>query len=432
MKKNVLILGSGGREHAMAWKIAQSESLAQLFVMPGNPGTAQIAMNLPGRPNDAEEVRQAILNYDIDILVCGPEAPLAEGLMDALEGASWNTKPILVGPVQKGAQLESSKAFAKDFMHRHGIPTAAYRTFDRSGIEQALEFIGELKPPIVLKASGLAAGKGVLICPDHPSAEAELLQLLSGKFGSASETVVIEEYLDGIEFSVFILTDGKEYVLLPEAKDYKRIGEGDTGPNTGGMGAVSPVPFADELLMERVTERIIRPTLEGLQKEGIPYKGFLFFGLMVVHDEPYVIEYNCRMGDPETEVVLPRLQTDLIRLFEAMEDGTLGGQKIQSDPRTAVTVMLVSGGYPGEYQKGKWIHIPEDKTGDTVVFHAGTKMDNYQLVTDGGRVLALTSFGTDIAHAAGQSLDLAHHIAFEGKYYRRDIGFDLLPKTSEA
>lgn len=430
MKKNVLILGSGGREHAMAWKIAQSEALGQLFVMPGNPGTAQIAMNLPGNPTEAEEVRRAILNYDIDILVCGPEAPLAEGLMDALHQASWNVKPIFVGPVQAGAQLESSKAFAKDFMKRHGIPTAAYRIFQKSETEEALEFMSQLRPPIVLKASGLAAGKGVLICQDHPTAEQELLQLLSGKFGSASETVVIEEFLDGIEFSVFILTDGKEYVMLPEAKDYKRIGEGDSGPNTGGMGAVSPVAFADAELMDKVTKRIIQPTLSGLQKENIEYKGFLFFGLMVVQGEPYVIEYNCRMGDPETEVVLPRLQSDLLALFQSMEEGSLHEQKIVSDPRTAVTIMLVSGGYPGAYQKAKHIHLPDEKPADTIIFHAGTKMENYQLITDGGRVLALTSFGADIEEAKAHSMDLAQRIEFEGKYFRGDIGFDLMTLSS--
>ncbi|HEX5625129.1 MAG TPA: phosphoribosylamine--glycine ligase [Saprospiraceae bacterium] len=425
MKKNVLILGSGGREHALAHKLKQSDRLAQLFIMPGNPGTAELGMNIPGRPEASDQVLMAIQSYDIDLLICGPEGPLADGLMDAIKQSDLPVKPILVGPSREGAQLESSKAFSKAFMERHGIPTAGYRTFQSKDMAEALAYVESLKPPIVLKASGLAAGKGVIISPDHISAKTELEQLFSGKFGKASETVVIEEFLDGIEFSVFILTNGSQYALLPEAKDYKRIGVGDQGPNTGGMGAVSPVPFAGEAVMQKVKTRIIEPTLEGLSKERIDYQGFIFFGLILVQGEPFVIEYNCRMGDPETEVVMPRLQNDLIELIEAMDEKRLNHIQVIADPRTAVTVMLVSAGYPDAYEKGKAIQLPEQVPGDSVIFHAGTTESEYQLLTNGGRVLAVTSFGRDIDSAAKASMELAETIQFEGKYFRSDIGNDL-------
>ncbi|MBK9722917.1 MAG: phosphoribosylamine--glycine ligase [Saprospiraceae bacterium] len=425
MKKNVLILGSGGREHALAYKIKQSNLIAQLFVMPGNPGTAALALNLPGNPSDAELVKTTIFNFDIDIVICGPEVPLADGLMDALSIASWDHKPILVGPTKAGAMLESSKAFSKEFMLKHSIPTAAFQAFTKDQEQEALEYMSLLKPPIVLKASGLAAGKGVIISPDHHQAELELLDLLHGKFGAASETIVIEEFLDGIEFSVFILTNGTQYALLPIAKDYKRIGIADSGLNTGGMGAVSPVSFVDEILLEKVRSQIIQKTLDGLKKDQIPYQGFIFFGLICVQGEPYLIEYNCRMGDPETEVVMPRLKTDLIELILAMQENRLDQVKIETDPRYAATIMLVSGGYPGVYEKGKTIQLPTEGYQNSILFHAGTKEQNNILTTDGGRVISITSFGNTKEEAVDTSLDLAAKIQFEGKYYRQDIGFDL-------
>lgn len=426
MKKNVLILGSGGREHALTHKISQSTLLGQLFAVPGNPGIAELAMILPGSLNDFESIRQLIIQYDINIVICGPEIPLAEGLMDFLDDCDLPEKPILIGPKKAGALLESSKSYSKDFMLRHGIPTAAYKSFSKDQIDEAMEFMGSMFPPIVLKASGLAAGKGVLICPDHMNAETELLQMFSGKFGTASDNVVIEEFLSGIEFSVFILCNNSRYILLPEAKDYKRIGERDTGLNTGGMGAVSPVPFVSPELMQKVTDRIILPTLSGLQKDGIEYKGFIFFGLIVVNDEPYLIEYNCRMGDPETEVVMPRLQSDLLELIMALENKSPASLSIEVDPRTAVTVMMVSKGYPGDYEKAKPIDLTKVNGKNFTIFHAGTSMDNYQLVSAGGRVLAITSFGAGISEAVKNSLQIADDISFDGKYYRRDIGIDLM------
>lgn len=425
MKKNVMILGSGGREHALANKIKESPLLGNLFVLPGNPGTSAVALNLPGNPLDFEFVKHQILAFNIDVVVCGPEVPLAEGLMDAILATDWEVKPILVGPCQKGAQLESSKAFSKEFMKRHGIPTAAYKTFEKTELEEALEYLHALSPPIVLKASGLAAGKGVLICEDHIQAELELIALLNGRFGEASQTVVIEEFLHGIEFSAFILTNGKQYALLPEAKDYKRIGEADTGPNTGGMGAISPVPFVDAALLDKVRDRIIQPTISGLQQESIPYKGFIFFGLINVNGDPFVIEYNCRLGDPETEVILPRLKTDLIALFLAMEDEQLNEINVETNPDFAATIMLVSGGYPGPYPKGKEIHLPVLNDEKTMIFHAGTKEQNYMLETDGGRVLAISSMGKSLAEAVQKSNKIAEEIQFEGKYFRRDIGKDV-------
>lgn len=426
MKKNVLILGSGGREHAMAYTLCKSDLLKQLFVMPGNPGIADIALNLAGNPSDIEAVRRNILAFDIDIVICGPEVPLAEGIMDDLLKTEWELKPLLVGPAKAGAMLESSKAFSKEFMIRHAIPTADFQIFNKDQQEEALNYMSQLTPPIVLKASGLAAGKGVLICSDHMEAEQEILGLLHGKFGVASETIVIEEFLSGIEFSVFILTNGKQYVLLPEAKDYKKIGIGDTGPNTGGMGAVSPVSFVDDHLMEKVRSRIIQPTLDGLQKDKIPYQGFIFFGLIKVKDEPYLIEYNCRMGDPESEVVFPRMKTDLIELILAMDENRLDKIKMVADPRTTVTIMLVSRGYPGSIDKGKVIQMPMALPPNVLLFHAGTKSQDGIIKTDGGRVIAVTSFGSTKEEAVASSLEWAEKINFEGKYFRHDIGFDLI------
>lgn len=429
MRKNVLILGSGGREHALALKISQSDVLGQLFIMPGNPGTMQIALNIPGDIMDIPSVIHTVQQFDIDIVICGPEAPLAAGVMDALSEMDWPRKLILVGPSKAAAQLESSKAFAKTFMQKHNIPTAAYRIFEKSQINEAMEFISTLVPPIVLKASGLAAGKGVVICEDHMEAEREIIAMLSGKFGTASETLVIEEFMRGIEFSVFILTNGQQYILLPEAKDYKRIGEGDTGPNTGGMGAVSPVPFANKALMDAVKSEIIEPTLKGLQEDGIPYKGFIFFGLMVVDQQAKVIEYNCRLGDPETEVVLPRIQSDLLELILAMEARPLDPQPIEIDSRSAATIVLASGGYPGNFEKAKTIQLPENIADESYIFHAGTQLENYHLKSNGGRVLAITSLHESAAEALRLSRQLAEKIQFDGKYFRRDIGLDLYPDS---
>lgn len=430
MKKNVMILGSGGREHALAAKIKQSPLLANLFTMPGNPGTANLGINLPGNPSDFELIKQHILDFNIDIVLCGPEVPLADGLMDAILETDWEFKPILVGPTKKGAQLESSKAFSKEFMKRNNIPTAAYRTFEKENLDAALEYIHELTPPIVLKASGLAAGKGVIICEDHLIAEKELIELLQGRFGEASQTVVIEEFLKGLEFSVFILTNGSQYVLLPEAKDYKRIGEADTGLNTGGMGAISPVAFVDVDLWAKVRDQIIEPTLNGLQQDAIPYKGFIFFGLINVNGNPFVIEYNCRLGDPETEVIMPRLNNDLIQMIQAMEDHTLDEIILETNPNFAATIMLVSAGYPGPYIKGKEIQLPMLTDPDQMIFHAGTNEVDYSLKTDGGRVLAVSSLGKTMTEAVQKCNEIAEQIHFEGKYYRKDIGKDLEPYLS--
>lgn len=426
MKKNVLILGSGGREHALAHKIFQSDLLGQLFMMPGNPGTMDYAFQLPVDLSDHEHVMANILNFDIDIVICGPEVPLAEGLMDSIEASNWEHKPILVGPCKAGAALESSKAFSKEFMHRHGIPTAAYKTFSKEQELEAHQYIKNLATPIVIKASGLAAGKGVVICPDHELASSELKEMFHGKFGESSTTVVIEEFLQGLEFSVFILTNGNQYVLLPEAKDYKRIGVNDSGPNTGGMGAVSPVPFLNQELWSKVEEQVINPTLAGLAIDGIPYKGFLFFGLINVNGNPFVIEYNCRLGDPETEVILPRLKNDLIEIIVAMEENRLNEIKIEMDARTAVTIMLVSEGYPGNYQKGKTISIPSDIGDESIIYHAATVEEDHILKTNGGRVLSVTSLSSTLESALQASLNIAKNIEFEGKYFRADIGLDLI------
>jgi phosphoribosylamine--glycine ligase len=425
MKKNVLILGSGGREHAIAYKLKQSNHLARLYVMPGNPGISDIAFLLPGDLSDHKRIKAHIRENDIDILICGPEVPLAEGLMDSILEENWNYKPILVGPSKMGAMLESSKAFSKEFMNKYGIPTAAYTTFTKSQESEAIQYLKTIKTPIVIKASGLAAGKGVVICQDHDSAVLELKEMFHGKFGDSSSIVVIEEFLEGIEFSVFILTNGHQYILLPEAKDYKRIGVSDTGPNTGGMGAVSPVPFFNQTLIDQVEKRIIHPTLNGLSKEQIPYKGFLFLGLINVQGNPFVIEYNCRLGDPETEVILPRLKNDLIELIISMDEGKLNEVKIETDSRTAVTIMLVSAGYPDKYEKGKVIKLPEETPEESIIFHAGTQEEKHILKTNGGRVLSVTTLAPTMSSALEKSLHLANEIQFEGKYYRNDIGFDL-------
>ena len=421
---NILLLGSGGREHTLAWKMAQSPNCAHLYIAPGNAGTDQVGINVDLNVLDFEGIAQFITDKQIDTLVVGPEAPLVEGIYDFLKAQETFKDLLIIGPNAEASQLEGSKAFSKVFMEKYNIPTAAYREFTAANLVEGQTYIDTLTPPIVLKADGLAAGKGVLILNDPAEAKAELAQMLDGKFGSASEKVVIEDFLDGIEFSVFALVNGADYVVLPEAKDYKRIGEGDTGLNTGGMGAISPVPFVDKTLMQKVSAEIIEPTIQGLQKDGIHYTGFIFFGLIKVGNQPMVIEYNCRMGDPETEVVIPRLKNDLIDLFSAFKNGTLRKQKIEFDSRTASTVMLVSGGYPEAYEKGKLMSGLDLKT-ESILFHAGTKAQGAEVLTNGGRVLAITSFGTDISAAVNQSMDMANKINFEGKYFRRDIGFDL-------
>ena len=420
----LLILGGGGREHAFAWKLNQSPDVEQLYIAPGNAGTAQTGINVALSPNDFDAIAHFVQENEINMIIVGPEEPLVRGISDYFLAHPTLSSIPVIGPSQEGAQLEGSKAYAKEFMMEQNIPTAAYREFTPETLEEGLAYIAQQKPPIVLKADGLAAGKGVLILDNIPEAQQEFKAMLDGKFGAASDKVVIEAFLDGIEFSVFVLTDGKEYKVLPIAKDYKRIGEGDTGLNTGGMGAVSPVPFVDELLMKKVEDRIIRPTIKGLQNRNIRYQGFIFLGLIRVDNDPYVIEYNCRMGDPETEVVLPRLKTDLLELFKALSNGKLGDIDIEIDDQTATTLMLVSGGYPEAYEKGKVIH-GLDSTEGSLIFHAGTRTENGQILTNGGRVLAITSFGKQISEALHQSMKNAEQISFEGKYFRKDIGFDL-------
>lgn len=420
----VLLLGSGGREHALAWKINESKRLTKLYVAPGNAGTAGIAENVNIKVTDFEALATFIENTGIEMLVVGPEDPLVEGIRDYFEADARFSRLMIVGPGKAGAILEGSKDFAKEFMIRQGIPTAGYLTVTKDNIEQGIDFLGTLKPPYVLKADGLAAGKGVLILNDRKEAEKELRLMLDGKFGKAGNQVVIEEFLKGIELSVFALTDGKDYKILGSAKDYKRIGEGDTGLNTGGMGAVSPVPFADEEFNRKVEDRVVRPTIEGFRKEGIDYKGFVFFGLMNIGGDPYVIEYNVRMGDPETEVVLPRLKTDILSLFEAMDKGELKQADFDLDSRFCTTVMLVSQGYPGDYEKGKVITGLEQVEG-SIVFHAGTKSADGKVLTNGGRVLAVSSYGDTMKEALAQSYKNVAKIHFDGVNFRRDIGFDL-------
>lgn len=422
---NVLLLGAGGREHSFAQKIAQSERLAKLFISPGNAGTKVCGTNVEVNPTNFASIKQFVVTNNINLVVVGPEEPLVRGISDFFAGDPDVHLIPVIGPSKEGAKLEGSKDYAKAFMARHSIPTAAYKTFTKENLEEGYAFLDSLRAPYVLKADGLAAGKGVLILNDPDEAKKELADMLQGKFGAASQRVVIEEFLSGIEVSVFVATDGKNYKILPEAKDYKRIGVGDTGNNTGGMGAVSPVPFADDAFMEKVRTRIVEPTVSGLQKDNIKYKGFIFIGLMNVSGDPYVIEYNVRMGDPETEVVLPRITSDIIDLFEGIAYGSLDKKEVTVTPETAVTVVCVSGGYPGDYEKGKIIS-GLDKETESIIFHAGTALKGKDIVTSGGRVLSVTSFGHSIGEASQKSYDTIAEIDFEGKYFRNDIGKDLL------
>jgi len=422
---NILLLGSGGREHAFAWKLAQSKKCSQLFIAPGNGGTSQCGKNIPVAVDDFEKIRDFSLEKNISMVVAGSEDPLVKGIADFfLADARLKHIPV-IGPVKAGAMLEGSKAYSKKFMQRHHIPTAAYREFTAANLFEGKKFIQSLPPPIVLKADGLAAGKGVIICPEKKEAQVALEQMLGGMFGDASKTVVVEEFLKGIEFSVFALTDGRSYQLLPTAKDYKRIGEGDTGPNTGGMGAISPVPFADDMLLHKVETRIVQPTISGLKNDGITYKGFIYFGLMNVDGEPFVIEYNCRMGDPETQAVIPRIKNDLAEIFEAVAEGCLDKVNWEIDHRACATVVAASRGYPGNYEKGKAITGLE-KVKDSLVFHAGTRQENGKMLTNGGRVLAISSFGKNFKEALKNSYDNIGKIHFEGMYFRKDIGKDLI------
>jgi phosphoribosylamine--glycine ligase len=426
-----LLLGSGGREHALAWKLKQSARCEQLFIAPGNAGTALCGENLPFTAVDFEKITTFCLETKIDLVIVGPEDPLVKGIVDHLKTTPGLENLLVIGPSGEAAQLEGSKAFAKAFMKKYNIPTAAYGEFTKTNLQEGIAYIKKQKLPVVLKADGLAAGKGVLICNSHLEAVAEFeLMIEHAKFGAASSKVVVEEFLDGIELSVFVLTDGKDYVLLPEAKDYKRIGEGDKGLNTGGMGAISPVPFADEAFMKKIKERIIDPTIKGLKEENFDYKGFVFFGLIKVKEEPYVIEYNCRMGDPETEVVIPRIQNDLIDLLEATARGELKNKSLKTDPRFAATIMAVSGGYPGEYKTGlpiSGLDMLYEK--DSLVFHAGTKL-KVETVTAGGRVLCVTSLSPDLQEAVAKSRQALEKISFEGMYYRNDIGYEFVSRES--
>ena len=422
----ILLLGSGGREHALAWKMTQSPKCGTLFVAPGNAGTSDMATNVDINPLDFGAIKTFAIREKIDMVVVGPEDPLVKGIFDFFANDDQLKNIPVIGPSKLGAQLEGSKEFAKEFLVKHKIPTAAYDSFTKETVEKGCKFLETLEPPYVLKADGLAAGKGVLILQELAEAKAELRNMLvNEKFGAASSKVVIEEFLDGIELSCFVLTDGKNYKILPTAKDYKRIGEGDSGLNTGGMGAISPVPFANALLLEKIETRIVKPTIDGLQKDGIPYKGFVFIGLINVKGEPIVIEYNVRMGDPETEVVIPRLKSDLVELFQAVADQKLDEVSLEIDERTAATIMVVSGGYPEDYEKGKVISGVENVS-DSIVFHAGTKSENGKVVSNGGRVLAVTSFGENFEQAIKKSYQNIEKLSFDKMYFRKDIGFDLL------
>lgn len=422
---NILILGSGGREHALAWKINQSENLTKLFIAPGNAGTGQVGINLDIDINDFHSVKREIINLSINLIIVGPEVPLVNGFHDFISSDNELKHISVIGPKKHGAQLEGSKKFAKEFMFRHNIPTAKYKSFTNQTLEAGYQFLEELNPPYVLKADGLAAGKGVVILDDLSKAKTELTEMLANqKFGDASSEVVIEEFLDGIEMSCFVLTDGENYISLPSAKDYKRIGEGDTGLNTGGMGAISPVPFADNNFFSRVEEKVIRRTISGIKKDNINYQGFIFFGLIKVKNEPFVIEYNVRLGDPETEVIIPRLKTDLVKILEAAANKKLNEIDAEFDERSATTVMLVSGGYPESYQKGKKIK-GLDSINDSIIFHAGTKLEDNRVVSNGGRVIAVTSYGNTFKDALKQSYKSIDSIKFDDMYFRKDIGFDL-------
>ena len=422
----ILLLGSGGREHALAWKLTQSSKCSKLFIAPGNGGTSQCGQNVSLAITDFDAISQFCLQEQVEMVIVGPEEPLVKGIVDYFRADEKLQSIMIIGPSQYAAQLEGSKTFAKAFMQKYKIPTAGYREFDLNNYEEGVRYINQHSLPVVLKADGLAAGKGVLICQNHIEAGAEFeLMIQRNKFGEAGRKVVVEEFLDGIELSMFVLTDGKNYVILPEAKDYKRIGEGDKGLNTGGMGAVSPVPFADDVFMQKIEENIVKPTIEGIQKEAMDYKGFVFIGIIKVGDEPFVIEYNCRLGDPETEVVIPRLKNDLVDLFTSTAREKLNEVKVDCDDRYACTVMTVSGGYPGEFEKGFEIEGLETEIGpDSMIFHAGTLSAYGSVLTNGGRVFCVTSYGESVVDAVDKSMDVLQHVRFENMYFRKDIGYE--------